>query len=332
MGQANDKPGEIGAGQQADERLIHALLLHLHDDQAAEHRERRVQQAMQAIRKQSDPQSQFTAVPVVRAGRAMRFPVWARRSAWAVAAAILIAVGVWAITYSPKPAMASLSDILGALGRPGDRTYHIRMEDLPEPPGRRPPPDLPPEGVPRPGLDDATLYLRDGRQYVLVRKDPKGGTILDGYDGRQSWRVKGGTLAETKEGLGAGGIPMPPVMADVPFTDLHQTLEQIRVDYTVERLDQAQLPSGGESLRHLRVRRNSREVKGPDTIEIWADPRTALPKRIIFDKAKLQGNRAPCRLTFDLAGEDPLPVDWFTPTPHLADRTAELSPMTSSDA
>jgi hypothetical protein len=197
------------------------------------------------------------------------------------------------------------------------------MEDLPEPPGRRPADDQPPERGPRPGLDDAKLYLRDGSQYLLVRHDPQGGLTFDGYDGRQSWRVRAGVLAETKEGLGAGGIPMPPIMADVPFTDLHQTLERIRADYSVERLDQSALPSGGDVLRHVRVRRNSREVKGPETIEIWANPKTAVPNRIIFDRAKVQGNRQPCRLTFDLVSEEPRSPDWFSPTPHIAGATGD---------
>jgi hypothetical protein len=229
---------------------------------------------------------------------------------------ILVAVGVWVFTYSPTPALASLNDILGALGRPGDRTYRIHMEDLPTPPEPRGPDDRPPEMVPKPGLDNATLYLRDSQQYLLVRDDPKGGSTFDGYDGRQSWRVRAGVLAETKEGLGAGRIPMPPIMADVPFSDLHQTLQQILVDYTVEQFDQALLPSGSEALRHVRVRRNSREVKGPETIEIWADSKTAMPKRIVFDRAKLQGSRQPTRLTFDLVSESPLPADWFAPETH----------------
>jgi hypothetical protein len=111
---------------------------------------------------------------------------------------------------------------------------------------------------------------------------------------------------------------MPPIMAGVPFSDLHQTLERIRVDYTVDQLDQAALPSGGEVWRHVRVRRNSREVKGPETIEIWADPHTAVPKRIIFDRAKIQGDLHPCRLTFDLISQAPLSAGWFTSAPHIS--------------
>jgi hypothetical protein len=315
MSEPDDNVIMSDAGRRADDRLIHALLLHMHDEQAAEHRERRVQRAMGAIREdeQASP-SPAARVPVTRT---LRFPAWAGRVAWAAAAMVLIAVGMWVFTYSPTPAMASLNDILSALGRPGDRTYRIQMEDLPEPPGRRPTEENWPPDMPRPNLDDARLYLRDGRQYLLVRHDPKGGLIYDGYDGRQSWRVRDGVVAQTKAGPGAGGIPMPPMMADVPFCDLHQTLERIRVDYTVERLDTAALPSGGRALRHVLVRRNSREVKGPETIEIWADPKTAVPHRIIFDRAKIQGNREPCRLTFELTSDEPLSQDWFTPSPHI---------------
>jgi len=311
---ARDNPKTGDADRQADERLVHALLLHLHDRGAAESRERRIQAAMQAIRGAASP-----------VGRTRQQPAWVRWTAWAAAAAVLIAIGMWAITYSSTPAMASLADIIEALARPGDRTYHIRMEDQPAPPPPGGPEDRPPQNVPRPGLDNATLYLRNADQYVLARNDPRGGVIFDGYDGRQSWRIRAGVLEETKEGLGAGGIPMPPIMADVPFSDLHQTLERIRVDYTVQELNQAPLPSGDETLRHVLVRRNSREVKGPETIEIWADPHTAMPRRIIFDRAKVQGNREPCRLEFELRSEQPLAADWFSPTAHIADKP-ELPP------
>ena len=328
MQQEDDNLRIADSGRQADERLVHALLLHMHDEQASEHREQRVQQAMQVIRESANPQPSAQPSGVITHPiRTLRLPVWAKRSIWAAAAMVLITIGVLVLTYSPTPAMASLNDILSALGRPGDRTYRIHMEDQPAPPEGRRPDEPPPERVPRPGLDNATLYLRDANQYLLVRDDPKGGFIFDGYDGRQSWRVTGGVLAETKEGLGAGGIPMPPIMANVPCTDLHQTLERIRVDYTVEKLDQAPLPSGGDVLRHVRVRRNSHEVKGPETIKIWANPKTAMPIRIVFDDAKIQGNREPCRITFDLVSEEPLSPNWFSPAPHLVKGTGDDRPV-----
>jgi hypothetical protein len=318
MDHTDDRRQDAEADRQADERLLHALLVHMHDEQAAQHREQRVQRVMQAIRQQEEAAA--TVVPAVAADttlRPHRLRLWVTRGAWAAAAMILIAVGMLVITSSSTPAMAALNDMITALGRPGDRTYHIRMEDMPEPREGRPPEENWPANMPRPGLDDARLHLRDSRQYLLVRHDPKGGLIFDGYDGRQSWRVRRGVLAEAKEGLGAGGIPMPPMMADVPFCDLQQTLEQIRKDYAAEQLDKAALSPGSPELRHVRVRRHSRAVKGPETIDIWADPETGMPTRIIFDRAKLQGNLQPCRLTLDLVSEEPLSADWFSHTAHV---------------
>jgi hypothetical protein len=321
MSDSADNSPKDSVLQQADDRLVHALLVHLHEPQAGEHREQRVQQVMTALRKPSPTQA---STPSSGTSQRWRFPAWARRTI-GIAAMLLIAASLWVLLYQPTPALASINDILSALGRPGDRTYHIAMVDLPEPPGRGPRDE--PSSVPRPGLNDATLYLRDGKAYLLVRHSPNnGGQILDGYDGRQSWRVRDGVLDEVHEGLGAGGIPMPSLMADVPFSDLHQTLERVRVDYTVEQLDQAAMPSGGERLRHVLVRRNSHAVKGPETIEIWANPATAIPQRIVFDRAKVQGNHAPCRITLDLIGQTTLPTDWFSPGPHLA-VDGKLPPM-----
>jgi hypothetical protein len=315
MSTEEHNPQTPAPGREADERLVHALLLHVYDEQAAGHREQRVRQVMHAIGSRPTPDSKVGGV-CAKSPDVLRFRTWTRRLL-AAAAVILIAIGIWALYSSPAPAMASLNEVIAALGRPGDRTFRIRMEDLPEPPGRRPPDDHGP--VPKPGLDDATLYLRDSRQYVLVRHDPNGGLIYDGFDGQQSWRVRNGIVAETRQGLGAGGIPMPAIMADVPFSDLPQTLARIRVDYKIEQLGRSTLVSGGELLRYLRIRRNSRWVKGPETIEIWADPKTSMPRRIIFDRAKIRGNQAPCRLTFDLTSEDSLPQNWFAPAAHATE-------------
>ena len=187
-------------------------------------------------------------------------------------------------------------------------------------PSKSPSIPLTPHSCTPAGLDHATLYLRNGTQYLLVRPDPKGGWLFDGFDGHQSWRISGGALAETKEGLGAGGLGMPQNMTATLFSDLQPTLERIRVDYTVERLDQSPLPTGGGPLRHLVAHRNSHDVKGPVIIEIWADSKTGMPHRIVFDQAKFQGSTQPRRLTFDLISEAPLPADWFTPAVHVVDK------------
>jgi hypothetical protein len=303
MDQIDHNSQHNNAVRQADDRLIHGLLVHMHDEHAAEHREQCVQRVMEVIRETTATigEGRSASAP---ASRAPWLGPWARRGVWAAAATVLIVAGIFAVTYGPAPALASLNDILGALSRPGDRTFRIQVEPLT------------PEIQPRAGLNGATLCLRDGRQFLLERADPRGGSLFDGYDGRQSWRVRAGVVVETKDGLGAGGLGMPQTMSEALFADLQPTLERIRVDYTIERLDQAPLPSGGTPLRHVLARRNSREVKGPVTIEIWADSKTGMPRRIVYDQGKFQGSQQPRRLTFDLVSESPLPADWFTPVAH----------------
>jgi hypothetical protein len=289
----------MNARPRADDRMIDALLLHLHDERAPERRELRVSRVLQAIRGGAET-------------GALRPRVGARL--WAAAAAILVAAGVLLLVTRPTPALASVTDIVRALAGPGDRTFRLRVS-APE----SPPEDArDPWGTPgRPGLDGAFLHLRQGKQYVLVRTRPDGQKVVDGYDGSRSWRLRRGALVETAEGPGAGGLPLPPLMADVPFADLTGALGRIERDYIVERPETVPGEPGTTPLRHVRARRRSHDVRGPATIEIWADPATAMPRRIVFDHAKFQGSAQPRRLTFDLTSEKPLPGDWFTPAPHL---------------
>ncbi len=199
--------------------------------------------------------------------------------------------------------MASINAMIDALNRPGDRTYRVRV--------------TPRDGLNRPGLDGATLYLRDGQQFLLARIDPRGGELFDGFDGQESWRVRAGEVVESQDGPGAGRIPLPQIMAEVPFTDLRRTLERIHGDYSIERPDGGPLRPAEKPLMHIRAKRNSPAVKGPPTIEIWADPQTGLPRRIVFREAKFQGSQRPRLLELELTTEANLPEDWFSPSAHV---------------
>lgn len=284
------------AEQQATDRVVHALLLHINDDDAV--RQQRVARVMESIAiGESLPNSE---------GRRLRISNWRRPGALAAAASVLIGFAILIFISSPTPVMASLSDILISLSRPGDRTFRIRVE-----------PPAPDSVSPRPGLNNATLYLRNSNQYVLTRNSSRG-DAFDGFDGNQSWRVRHGSLVEEKEGLGAGRIPMPQSMSDVSFADLQSELAQMNAGYVIDRFDKAPVPGQANSLAHVLAHRKSQEVKGPQTIEIWADPKTGVPQRIVFDKAKFQGSADPRRLTFELVSENPLSSDWFKPSAHEA--------------
>lgn len=225
---------------------MHALLLHLHGQQGAARREAQVSKVMQAI-------------GGTNMGSPSRLHIVFFRSVYAAAAIVFIAAGIFFFVSSQTPAMASLNDILGALAKPGDRAFAVQVE----------PPDT--EDPSRHGLHNATLDTRDGKCYLLMRKGGRGGEIVNGYDGRQSWRVRNGEIVETREGLGAGGMGVPESMSGALFVDLPQILQVVQNSYNVEVLNSAPLPGTGKSLRRVLLRRKSREVRGAETIEIFAD-------------------------------------------------------------
>jgi len=297
-----NNPQEMDAARQADDRLMHGLLILLHDEQAAIHRRERVERVLRSIEESSSAPKLITPGP---SRRPMIYP-WSRRGAMALAAMMLIAVGIFVIAYRASPALASASDILNSLAQPGDRTFRIHVE----------PSDA--AQTSHHGLDRAMLYLRDGRAFVLIRYAFSGGEVVDGYDGRQSWRVRRGEVVETKGGPGAGGIPVPQLMAEMPFVDLSQTLRRVREDYIVEGFAAGAAYTGGRSLSHLLARRKSPAVRGPETIEIWADARTGAPQRIVFDQAKFQGSTEPRRLIFEMISVAGLPEGWFKAGAHVA--------------
>jgi hypothetical protein len=284
----------------AEERLVHALLIHLNDAHAVEHREQRVGRAIQAIvsgterKERSKPAMRLHNVP------------WSRRLTWAMAAMLLLAAGIYLTTGRSSSAKASVTTILNSLDRPGDRTYLLHVEPAAS------------ADSPRHGLDGSTLYLRSGKQYVLVRKNGRGQDLFDGFDGQQSWRIRGGVLVEEKNGPGAGGLPLPKLIADVPLSDLSQTLAELGTSYTINHGMTEPLKPGADGFVHIIATRKSQGVKGPPMIEIWADAHTGIPKRIVFDQAKFQGSLEPRQLTLELISEISLSANWFAPASHVA--------------
>jgi hypothetical protein len=300
MNEEQENPGDVQ--QQANDRLVHALLIQMHDAQAREHREARVRRVLAAI---NTPAGEVVPLlhPAVRARRLSR---WGLRSGAAAAALLLIVVGLWVLISSSKTASASLNDILGALSKPGDRTFRIRIE----------PRD--PRIQPMLHLDGATLYLRDGKQYLLERPDPAGGLQYDGYDGRQSWRINSGRVVEIREGLGAGGVGISAAMSDSLYENLQSTLSQATTDYTIEKFEQAARSSDGTIFSHVvaRHRPGGRGIQGPPVIEIWADAKSGMPRQIVFEQDPVPRVPAARRMVFELVNESPLPANWFSTGAH----------------
>jgi hypothetical protein len=102
----------------------------------------------------------------------------------------------------------------------------------------------------------------------------------------------------------------------VPLADLHETLAQMQSGYAIQE-DSKPASADGKLLLHVVATRKSPGAKGPPTVEIWADPQSRVPVRIVFDQAKFQGSAEPRRLTFELLNQTALPPDWFTVGSHI---------------
>jgi hypothetical protein len=323
----SNQPGHSAdAKHQANDRLVHALLLHVHDGAAVAHREERVRRVLQVISAGEIVPAGERGALVHPAVRTWRLARWALRTTLAAAAMLVIIVGIWVATANSKTAYASLNDILGALSKPGDRTYRLRVEPLD------------PRIQPMTNLNGAILALRDGRQYLLERPDRAGGMQYDGFDGRQSWRINSGRVVEIREGLGAGGLGISPVMSDALYENLQATMQLVGTAYTVEKFEQALKTPDGAVQSHVVARHKpgggGRDEggggQGPPVIEIWADSKTGMPRRIIFQQDPYPRPSEMRRLVFDLLNESSLPADWFAPDPHITARGA--APRGAPDA
>lgn len=302
-----------GVAPDADERTVHALILHSAEKiDGDDRRNRRVMSVMDAVRQiiersgvapSSDENPPMIGEAAAAVGRRKNSLVYLLSAV----AAGAIAIAVFMLHSPPNgPAMATVPDLLSALDRPGDRRFEIKVD--------------PADPREKHGLDGATLYLRNHDQYLLVRRTPKEREIFDGFDGRESWRIRGGAIVERQSGLGAGGLPMPRSMSEIPFGDLRATIARIAEDYKIAEFAIERSAADAAPRRRLVAEKSDEKTKGPRRIEILADARTGLPERIDFIDAKFQGSPTPRRLTFTLAGEGPQPADFFSAERHVEKR------------
>jgi len=295
----------------ADLQLVHSLLTHVYDPDEAG-RERQIQKAMWRIR------SEGGMLPEPAAARRSR-RLARRLISWSVAAAAAILLVVSLVSlFSSNPAVAALDRMIAAVEQAGDRTYSIRMWD--QRPGirrdRRHRGAEPPDAR-KASLDGATLYLRGRNMFVLERPTSTGRTVVNGFDGSQSWLIRPKRPVLVSDDPTRFRIPMPEDLAGVLSLDMRATLDRIRDSYEVEYLGPRSFGEGTDrAWTHLRARKRDRRVRGPKVIKLWSHPDSDLLRRIVFENVKVQGQPTLRHIAIDLVSERPLPADWFTHSAH----------------
>ncbi len=286
-------------------QLVHSLLLQLADkDEAA--KEHRIENLMQKIDSGNQTAQKFYRIsrPLVR---------------YAIAAVILIAALIIFMKSPSNTAIAAFNKMITAVDNAADRTYSIRVVEGKR--DARQPPSLNPEIKKEPGeramLDGSTLYLRGRDKFVLLQKTPSGRIVISGSDGQTRWHIRPDKPVLVSKNPEAFRVPMPPELAAILSMDLKETLLHIRDNYRIKYLED--VPDGQErdsSKTYLDAAKLNRDFPGPQNIEILADSKTGLLKRIEFADIHLEGDPSPKRLIIELLNQDRLSDDWFTLKAH----------------
>jgi len=300
----------------ADDLLVHALLRGRFEDTPATMQSRVDRVCLS-----------FASAP-----RILRWP-W--RTGLSTAAAAVIVVGLILIFSSPQDVQADFGQVLDAFDV-GDKTYQIEVGDQlrlarrPSRPGRRRGgrggrgAALQPSGrgaLPR-RLDGALLYTRS-RQYVLVCNTPSGRKITKGFDGQRSWLTHPWRQPRMSTDPNLLQADIPEDIVSLLFLDLRDILHQVRANYKLHELADAEAPNGRVPVRHFVAERRSRQATLPQRIELWFDPETDQLEQILCVEAGLRrGRQRRQTLRISLVDTDPLPAEWFTAGAHLSETPA----------
>lgn len=250
---------------------------------------------------------------------------WKTTSAAAVLVAGLAILWFSIGTPTATAAIRELDRIIVNSIRSKDRTYEIVVEDIaPEDKGKLFPG---PETLrpPKPPLDGATLHVRSGKQFVLIRKTLEGLPFITGSNGQQSWAINTRGPVRVSSDTHRFDHDLPGHETSVPLTNLHEGLQQLKRAYnlTFSTLGPEEVvPEQGQDARLLIAVKKPRE-RGPQRVEIVYDSTTGRILRMRFVQMPYGPNRLDLRLS--LLSEEELPADFFEHTSHHApDRKIEM--------
>ena len=249
-----------------------------------------------------------------------------------VAAFSLVFVAVlWRGTgdNSASASTTELKRIIAANAEPIDHTYQINMEN--EDPEirqgvRRPPPPpadrgrplhhRPPHGRPPvpPPMNGAILYVRGGRQFVLVRKGLDGRLFTTGCNGKSSWSIGPEGPVRVSDDPNRFRRGVPGQSHSVPLVSIHEGLEGLLSAYDIE-MRESPIQVGDETCQQLiAVRRNASHL-GPRKVEITYSVRTGRIQDMVFvDMPRSQ--QLPVIIHLQLIEERDLGADFFDHQAH----------------
>ena len=265
-----------------------------------------------------------TASPKPRSSTSTRPSEADGRYFWrtSIAAAVLVAglAALWFSVGTPtaSAAIRELDRIIVSSLKSKDRTFEIVVEDITtEHAGKR---FAKPESQrpPKPPLDGATLYVRSGNQFVLIRKTQEGSSFVTGSNGQQSWAINTRGPVRVSADIHRFDHDLPGHETSVPLTNLHEGLQQLKraYDLTFSALgpEEYETEAGHEARQLIAVKKPNE--RGPQRVEIVYDATTGGILRMRFVQMPYGPDRLDLRLS--LVSEEELPSDFFEHASHHA--------------
>jgi hypothetical protein len=287
----------------------------LHDRLRGEH------QALLAIADSVGTVARELATPQSR--RLLSFS--AAASVLLVAVAVLLVIWV-GLVGTPVSAAAELKRIIAANTQLLDRTYQITVEE-PALMDRNAKRNLTSDSrPPKPPINGATLYVRNGNQFVLVRQTAEGFPFITGSNGRSSWAVRSEGPVRVSADLTRFNRDLPGHEHSMPLISITEGLDRLRAAYDIEVLPvedgDAEVKGSGEQSR-LMVAVKKRGFRGPRRVEITYFVNSGLIRQLRFVEMPYGPERLTLRLT--LVEDGPLGVTFFDhESHHDANRTIEF--------
>ncbi|MFO1000599.1 MAG: hypothetical protein U0936_09680, partial [Planctomycetaceae bacterium] len=239
---------------------------------------------------------------------------WSVITFLSTATLVCLAVVLFVKSFGDTKALASgeLQRLIELNARPMDRTYQITVEEAVLPRrGRRGP--SPEDGrPPKAPMDGATLYVRDGQQFVL-RRITDAGPFVTGCNGTSSWAVRADGPVRSSRDLNRFNRDLPGHEHEMPLVNIHDGLERVRRAYDVQLLPVEDSESSGPATRLLVAIRHPKE-RGPKRVEISYEVESGLIRQMRFIEMPYGPESLTLRLT--LLSEESLEERFFDHESH----------------
>lgn len=286
----------------AEIQLLHGLLRHVHavgDPAAQQAAEVRIQGVLAGLQ---NPAS-VDVMPAPRAalddGRGSRLRRW---SAFATAAALLLAVGFWWLSSPANAAFAAVQRAQAAALELTDRLYRLTLEG----------------GIVISRRAEAKLYVRGGDRFALQLPAPLGHFWI-GRDGSQVWSVPSVGPILVGEDPQRFAQWLPREAAELPFLQVTTVLQRMADHYELEGPLPAE-PVCGRPVPcpHIRGRRREAAPLGPLTIDLWYHPQTGVAERLVlnWDNGDAEPRRPWKTLTLERQDSPPVAGDFYSHAAH----------------